>query len=139
VRGAFSWLRVPTASSAVLIVHSGDTPVSDQPGLYHRQLHDYISIAVDGTLADVDQDVAARPPARVVITMPDFAADGLAHLVARAWQVAEVMGGTLDIGEPERELAEALYEAITTSGYRCPAGGLHLRAEQDAVPAIWRG
>jgi hypothetical protein len=113
--------------------------VSDQPGLYRRQLHDYISIAVEGSLPDVDRDVAARPPARVVITMPDFAADSLAHLVARAWQVAEVMGGILDIGEPERELAEALYDAITASGYRCPAGGLHLRAEHGAVPAMWRG
>ena len=58
--------------------------------------------------------------------MPDFAADNLAHLVGRAWQVAEAMGGVAEIGDGERDLAEALYEAITTSGYHCPLGGLHL-------------
>jgi hypothetical protein len=92
---------------------------------FRRELPDYVTVAVDGTIPNVDPDITERPSARVVLTMPDATADALAHVIAQAWQVADLLGAER-LGDGDRALAEALYEAAAASGYRCPDGGLHL-------------
>jgi hypothetical protein len=76
--------------------------------------HENVTVSVEG-VAEVDPNVVTPPPGRVVVRMPDAEADYFAHLIARTVQVADALGGAVDIGKPERELAEALHEAAATS------------------------
>ena len=95
------------------------------PQPFSRVLSDDLKITVDGVL-ELDRDVTERAAARVVVAMPDFVADGLAHLLADAVRVAEVFGGFESNGIDGPALAEALYAAATSGDYRCPDGGLGL-------------
>jgi hypothetical protein len=104
---------------------------------FHRVLPDHITVAVEGVFTDLDADdpvPSTRAAARVVVTMPDFYADTLAHLIADAWHLAHRLGGAGYVGPPERALAEALYAASTVAGYRCPRGGLQLPDEGEVRP-----
>ena len=86
---------------------------------WRQELPDYVSVAVDGTLDGVDPDVTERAPGRVVIVMPDFTADAVAHVLNRLGGLADQLGMERDwMGE--RELAAALFEAARAAGYRCP-------------------
>jgi hypothetical protein len=89
---------------------------------YRRELSDNVTVTVEGAMTEVDPDVSDRPPARVVLAMPDYTADALAHLLA-AWHTARALAEVEDLGPNERTLAEALYEAALSGGYRCPFGG----------------
>lgn len=87
------------------------------------EFYEHVTLSVEGVVADVDAGVVEPAPARVVLSMPDAEADCLAHVVARTVRAADALGGVEGIGEPERELAEALHAAAATS-YRCKTGGL---------------
>jgi hypothetical protein len=90
---------------------------------FFRALPDDLTVRVDGVL-ELDRDSTERVAARVVVAMPDFVADGLAHLLADAARVAEVFGGFQSNGIDGAALAEALYAAATSGDYQCPDGGL---------------
>ena len=93
---------------------------------FSRTLPDNLTVTVEGTY-DLDRDITERRPARVVLTMPDYAADSLAHLLAYLSRLADVFPGLDENGLDCAVVAEALYAAATASGdYRCPEGGLRL-------------
>jgi hypothetical protein len=88
---------------------------------YRRELSDNVTVAVEGAMTEVDPDVSDRPPARVILVMPDSTADALAHLLS-AWNLVRALAEVEDLGPDERTLADALYEAAAAGGYRCPFG-----------------
>jgi len=90
---------------------------------FHRELPDYITVTVDGVVEGVDPDVTDRPPGRVVITLPDYAADSLAHLIAQSWWISRLFDSEDRFGLADRALAEAIYAAAATT-YRCPDGSV---------------
>ena len=55
---------------------------------FRRDLPEHITVAVDGVLTDLDEPDEpvpdTRPVGRVVVTMPAFVADTLAHGLAKA-------------------------------------------------------
>ena len=92
--------------------------MSGEPS-WRQELPDYVSVTVDGTLNGVDPDVTERAPGRVVIVMPDFTADAVAHVLSKLGELADRFGMERDwMGE--RELAAALFEAARAAGYHCP-------------------
>jgi hypothetical protein len=97
---------------------------SSQPA-FQRELPDYITVTVEGVILGVDSDVADHPPARVAIVLPDYVADGLAHLIAQSWWMARLFDSEGRFGLPERALSRALFDAASGT-YRCPDGGLDL-------------
>ncbi len=86
---------------------------------FRRVLTDDLIVSADGIL-HLDDDVTERTVTRVVVTMPDYVADSLAHLLEDAARVAEVFGGFQSTSLDGAELAEALSVAATSGGYRCP-------------------
>lgn len=86
---------------------------------WRRELPDYVSVAVDGVVGGIDPDVTERAPGRVVIVMPDFTADAVAHVLSNLGELADRFGVERDwMGE--HELAVALFDAAAAAGYRCP-------------------
>ena len=86
---------------------------------WRRELPEYVSVAVDGEVRGIDPDVTARAPGRVVIVMPDFTADAVAHVLSHLGELADRFGMERDwMGE--HELAAALFEAARVAGYHCP-------------------
>jgi hypothetical protein len=77
--------------------------------------------------------------AGLVLSMPDFVADTLAHALAKYYHLAHVMSdgqGGMDLGPLERAVAEGLAAAARACGYQCPsAGGLGL-PKDDAWPSL---
>jgi len=109
----------------------------DSPPPFSRQLPDSVTVAADGTLT-LDPDITERPVARVVVTMPDYVADDLAHLLACLGRIAGTCGGLDGSGMHTDSLAAALYTAAASGGHRCPEGALHLdRISID--PAVMGG
>jgi len=94
---------------------------------HFRRLADDLTVSVDGVL-ELDHDITERRAARVVVTMPDYVADGLAHLLADAVRIAEVFGGFQSNGLDAAALAEALYAAATSGDYRCPREACRCRS-----------
>lgn len=93
------------------------------PPEWRRELSEGVTVTVNGLVEEVDDSVPARrSAARVVVSMPDYVADTVAHLLASG---AEVLADRL-AGPDERALAEALYSASQVNGYHCPSGGLEL-------------
>jgi len=102
--------------------------------VFSRDLPEHVTVAVDGVFTDLDRDDPVpddRPVGRVVVTMPDFVADTLAHALAKAWHVNHLFGGNIEVGPTERAVAEALLAAAEASGSRCPEGGLDLPADDE--------
>jgi hypothetical protein len=97
---------------------------------WHQNLPEYMNVSVDGVVAGVDPEITQRQPGRVVLTMPDFTADNLGRVLAKAWQVARALDDP-SIGPAERALAEALVAAAEVGGYRCGRGGLSLPPVDD--------
>ena len=93
---------------------------------WRRDLPEFVSVTVEGTYGGVDPDITERTPGRIVVTMPDFTADALAHALSYLSRVADAMNRDR-VGVGERELAEALFEAAHAAGYRCPSG--HVESE----------
>ena len=62
-----------------------------------------------------------RVPGRVVIAMPDFTADALAHVLNHLGQLADTLH-IERVGVGEAELAAALFDAAQAAGYHCPSG-----------------
>ena len=92
---------------------------------WRRELAEQVTVVVDGVvtgLVEADDVPEVRAVARVVVSMPDFVADTLAHLIAGACDLgATVMGEAEAVGgSDERALADALLAASRVSGYRCP-------------------
>jgi hypothetical protein len=98
---------------------------------WHQDLPEYMSVSVEGVVAGVDPEITHRLPGRVVLTMPDFTADNLGRVLAKAWQVARVLGDP-SIGPTERALAEALAAAAEAGGFQCALGGLSLAPDDHA-------
>lgn len=86
---------------------------------WRRELPDYVSVAVDGELGGIDPDVTERPAGRVVIVMPDFTADAVAHVLDVLGELADRFGMQRD-WTGEHELAAALSDAAAAAGYHCP-------------------
>jgi hypothetical protein len=104
--------------------------VPGSPVRWRRELAEQVSVALDGVVELEDAVPVRRAVRRVVVSMPDFVADTVAHLLAAGWQAAVEDAGEDDIdgpGSEERALAEALFEASRAAGYRCPAGRLERR------------
>jgi hypothetical protein len=92
---------------------------------WRRELAEQVTVVIDGVVAglvEADDVPEERAVARVVVSMPDFVADTLAHLIAGACDLGETVMGETDVvgGSDERALAEALFAASRVSGYRCP-------------------
>ena len=86
---------------------------------WRRELPDYVSVAVDGQVGGIDPDVTVRAPGRVVIVMPDFTADAVAHVLSNLGELADRFGMERDwMGE--HDLAVALFDAAAAAGYQCP-------------------
>ena len=86
---------------------------------WRRELPDYVSVAVDGAIGGIDPDVATQAPGRVVIVMPDYTADAVAHVLSKLGELADRFGVERDwMGE--HELAVALFDAAAAAGYHCP-------------------
>ena len=90
---------------------------------FYRELPDYIVVTVDGVVHGVDPDITDQTPARIVITLPDYAADGLAHLIAYSWWAGRLFDNEGRFGIAEQALAEAIYAAAACT-YHCPDGRL---------------
>ena len=90
---------------------------------WRRDLPEFVSVSVAGVFGGIDRDVTERTPGRVVIAMPDFTADALAHVFAHLARIADTMNGER-VGVGEQELAQALFDAARASGYRCPSGAI---------------
>ena len=98
--------------------------MSEPTGLvFHRELPEFLSVTVEGDFAGVDQDITERIPGRVVVVMPDFTADALAHALAYLARIGDALDQER-VGVGERELAEALFDAARAAGYHCPSGRL---------------
>lgn len=88
---------------------------------FRRDLPEFVSVRVDGAYENFDPDITERTPGRVVISMPDFTADSLAH-------VLDYLGRFADLLDMERlgvgpgDLAQALHEAAATTGMPCLSG-----------------
>jgi hypothetical protein len=93
-------------------------------GGWRRELAEQVTVVVDGVvtgLVDADDVPEDRAVARVVVSMPDFVADTLAHLITGACDLTETVEGDDVVGDSdERALAAALFAASRVSGYRCP-------------------
>jgi hypothetical protein len=100
------------------------------PGIaFHRELPDYITIAVDGTMTEVDPDIAS-PPARVVITMQDDTAHLLAHLFGQVAHLSRILDWLPEVGVIVPDLAAALHQAAEHARRKCRYGGLDLPAAE---------
>ena len=97
-------------------------PLTASPS-FRRELSEFVTVSVDGAYNHFDPDVTERTPGRVVIAMPDFTADALAHVLSYLGRIAELLD-TERVGVSPHELAEALYEAAASTGARCPDGTL---------------
>jgi hypothetical protein len=97
------------------------------PAVWSRNLPEFVSVTVEGVFGGVDPDITERTPGRVVVTMPDFTADALAHALSYLSRVADAMNRER-VGVGECELAEALFEAARAGGYRCPTGDVESEA-----------
>jgi hypothetical protein len=95
--------------------------------LWYRQLPDSsISVAVDGHFTELDPDEPVpgpRPVGRVVLTMPDYYADTLAHTLAALCEFADHLGAG-QAGPTEWAIAQGLYAAARFMGCWCPPGRL---------------
>jgi hypothetical protein len=102
---------------------------------YYRQMSERVTVTVDGVYGKLNSDEQVpddRPVGRVVITMPDYVADSLSHLIANAHEmVSRLCGVVLDVGSvdldgPDLELSVALYEASRLHGHAyCRRPQLH--------------
>ena len=91
---------------------------------WKRELPDFVSVTVEGRIRGIDPDVTTRAPGRVVIAMPDFTADAVAHALNALGDLADRVHIERD-WIAERELADALWEAAEVVGYRCPSDAGH--------------
>jgi hypothetical protein len=57
---------------------------------WRHDLPEYMTLSLDGVVT-VAPEITHRLPGPVVLTMPDFTADNLGRVLARAWRVAQVM------------------------------------------------
>jgi hypothetical protein len=111
---------------------------------FYRRLPWNVSVRLDGYYSDGDDlDPAVedpdRPPRRVVVELPDFLADSLAHMIDRVWDVAEHLTDGCPIDGPARDLAEALRAAVHTEpGYRCRSVDRGPAADAWATPKALR-
>ena len=83
----------------------------------------YVSVAVDGTLSDVRAEDAADPPAKIVITLPDFYGYWLSRALTAACQASAALTPKYAEGywtDVERELSAALTDAVESTGYTSP-------------------
>jgi hypothetical protein len=104
-------------------------------GLFRRELDDHVTVAVDGVYSAMHEDDGAqriRPVGRVVVTMPDYVADTLSHLIANAHEIVNRLSNVpsgvtgVDLDGPNLDLSVALYEASRRHGYRsCRRPALH--------------
>jgi hypothetical protein len=98
--------------------------------MFRQDLPEYMAVSLDGVVTGVDPQITHRLPGRVVLTMPDFTADNLGRVLAKAWQIAQAMEDP-SIGQAERALAEALVAAAEAGGFRCALGALSLPPDAD--------
>jgi hypothetical protein len=84
---------------------------------FRQDLPEYMTVSLDGVVTGVDPQITHRLPGRVVLAMPDFTADNLGRVLAKAWQVAQAMDDP-SIGQAERALAEALVAAAEVSAIK---------------------
>jgi hypothetical protein len=98
---------------------------SARPSSFYRRLPWSVVVRLDGVYDDADEPDPAvedpdHPPGRVVVELPDFLADGLAHMIELVWDIAEHLTGDGPAEGPARDLAEALHGAVVSQpGYRC--------------------
>jgi hypothetical protein len=83
---------------------------------------------VDGVYGAMHEDDGAqhvRPVGRVVVTMPDYMADTLSHLIANAYEIINRLShmpsdaAGVDLDGPNLDLSVALYDASRLHGYGC--------------------
>jgi uncharacterized protein (DUF433 family) len=87
------------------------------------QLPDQMAVSTNEIVAP-GPDITDRPVSRVLLTMPDYVADGLAHLLADLSRITSGFGG--GSGIHAGSLAAALFRAAVSGEYRCPEGVLNL-------------
>jgi hypothetical protein len=92
---------------------------------FYRRLPSSVVVRLDGIYDDADElDPAVEdldhPPGRIVLELPDFLADSLAHMIETVWDVSERLTGGEPYDGPTPDLAEALHAAVLSQpGYRC--------------------
>ena len=85
---------------------------------FRRELPEFVSVWVEGAYENFDPDITERTPGRVVIAMPDFTADALAHALDYLGRLAELLDGER-LGVGPGELAAALHAAAAVTGVPC--------------------
>jgi hypothetical protein len=86
---------------------------------FYRRLPWSVVVRLDGYYDDADEPDPAvedpdHPPGRVIVELPDFLADGLAHMIELVWDIAEHLTGDGPADGPARDLAEALHDAVAS-------------------------
>jgi hypothetical protein len=104
---------------------SEETSTTTDAGVpaWRQELSDHVTVALDGTLPDPDPDLPDgqdRVMSRVVISMPDYLAHSLSHLIARFCRLTDVFGEPEWLAPTAPELAEALAAAASAAGCYCP-------------------
>jgi hypothetical protein len=113
--------------------HKRETTMTTDPVTFYRALPDYMTVAIDGTIDDVDPDIVSPPPARVVITMQDETAHLLAHLFDQITHLCHILDWEPDGGPVVPELATALHQAAEHAHRRC-RHGLDLPPTGETTP-----
>ena len=85
---------------------------------FSRDLPEFVSVRVDGAYDNFDRDITERTPGRVVVAMPDFTADALAHMLDYLGRLADVLDAER-LGVGPHDLAQALHEAAAATGVPC--------------------
>lgn len=97
-----------------------------EPALFRREMDDQVAVVVQGLIDLSDTVPSQRPVNRVTLTMPDFVADTLAHVLALGCRAAAAVPASHAPDRPggplEQEVIDALFAASRVAGYRCPAG-----------------
>lgn len=91
--------------------------------LFRRELPEFVSVRVEGAYENFDPDITERTPGRVVVAMPDFTAEALAHVLNYLGRFAELLDAER-LGVGPEELAQALHEAAAATGVPCAGGSL---------------
>lgn len=85
---------------------------------YRRELPEFVTVSVEGSYEDVDPDITERTPGRVVVAMPDFTAESLAHVLDHLGRFAALLD-VERLGVGPDDLAHALHEAAAVTGVPC--------------------
>jgi hypothetical protein len=96
------------------------------PPVFRRELPLGVVVRLDGRYDDAGQpnspmEDPGHAVGRVVLELPDFIADSLAHMIETHWELAKHLTGDGPTHAPDQDVAAALLAAVlSVPGYHCP-------------------